>query len=377
MKRLLTCLLLSALASCGGASGTVEGAADEARSLAFESHEGFKILVEHVIEPGSDSSSVPVKLQEAHCYRLIGVRASTSSENVELGIKHPEEMIERGTDLFDLTPEDADRSTLAVLGMCVWPAFAGELTAFHNLSETGGFLLVVEAKAEKLSWRTGEDVKLYLAGTGAIDLEQVQKEEAETKLTAILTEDRESLPAHLSGKHPFFNDMISTRGPSWSHTFTINPDLCYHIFVASLNCNVSYTLKNAETGKPIHDDGVPDSILRTGWSQDVCPSKKHFEKDATLAVGLEMAGSSEFDKCWLGAAVFSYSVGTKQKNKIKKTTKKARNKAAKLLKTCKSPHKSCKKACKKKDDVELCKKGCASDFESCTSDIVFEGQISS
>jgi hypothetical protein len=375
MHRLPAVLLLSILASCGGAAGTVQGAGDEARSVAAASHADFGNPSGHEIEPGTKSSSVTVTLQEAHCYRIIGVRAGASSEPVELGMKHPEEMLERGSDVFDITPEDADHTSLGVLGMCVWPALAGELQVFHNLGDTGGFLLVVEAKAKKLSWRIGEDVKLYLAGTGAIDLEKVQKELAETQLTDLLTQDRETLPAHLAGKHPFFNDMIGTRNSSWSHTFTLQPDLCYHLFVASLNCNVSYDLEIEETGKKVHDDGVPDSISRKGWSQDVCPKKKHSEKDAMLSVNLEMLASTEFDKCWLGTAIFSYSVGKKQQNKIKKTSKKARNKAQKLLKNCKNAKKSCRKACKSADDIDACRNDCGEVFASCADGIVFEGQI--
>ncbi len=375
MQRLPILLLALLPCSCGGAAATVQGAADEARSLAAEAHGDFKAVAEHEIAKGSKSSSVPLTLEEAHCYRFIGVRAGASEEPVEIGLKHPEEMIERGTDVFDLTPEDADPTSLAVLGMCVWPALAGELEAFHNLSDSGGFLLVVAEKAKKLSWRTGEDVKLYLAGTGAIDLEKVQKEHAESQLTALLTADREGLPAHLAGKHPFFNDMIGTRDASWSHAFTIKPDTCYHLFVASINCNVAYKLASAETGKPIHDDGVPDSIRRKGWSQDVCPKKKHFDKEAALEVSLEMVPSPEFDKCWLGTAVFSYSLGTKEQNKLKKTAKKAGSKAAKLLAACKSEKKSCRKACKGSDDVDACRSQCDPAFDSCTDGIVFQGQI--
>jgi hypothetical protein len=303
------------------------------------------------------------------------VRSGTSSDPVELGINHPEEMIERDTDIFDLTPEDADPANLAVLGMCVWPALAGELQVFHNFGDTGGFLLVVGAKASKLDWRSGEDIKLYLAGTGAIDLEKVQKEHAETLLTDLLTEDREVLPAHLTGKHPFFNDMVGTRDTAWSHDFTIKPDLCYHLFVASINCNVAYSLKITESGKTVLDDGVPDSISRKGWSQDVCPKKKHFDKEATLSVDLEMVASPEFDKCWLGTAVFSYSMSKKQQNKLKKTTNKTRKKASKLLKACKSAKKSCRKACKSSDDYDACRDACDEVFDSCTSSIVFEGQV--
>ena len=375
MHRLPTVLVLSTLAACGGAAGSIQGASDEARALASEAHEEFGVAAEHEIEAGSSSSSVTVTLKEAHCYRFIGVRAGVSDEAVDLGIKHPEEMIERGTDVFDITPEDADSTSIGVLGMCVWPALAGELQAFHNLSETGGFLLVVEAKAKKLSWRTGEDIKLYLAGTGAIDLEKVQKENAESELTALLTEDRENLPPHLAGRHPFYNDMIGTRDTSWSHTFTVKPDLCYHLFVASINCNVGYSLTNDESGKVIHDDGVPGSVSRKGWSQDVCPKKKHFDKDASLSVVLEKIPSPDYDKCWLGTAIFSYGLSKKQQNKLKKTTNKARKKAAKLLKNCKDARKSCRKACKSSDDVDACRADCDGVFDSCTGTIVFEGQI--
>jgi hypothetical protein len=375
MTRLLPFLLLVTLTCCGGTTGTVQGAADEARSLAAETHAEFKVASEHEIPEGTKSSSVPVTIEAEHCYRFIGVRAGTSTDEVELGLKHPEEMVERGTDVFDITPEDADRTSLAVMGMCVWPALAGEVKLFHNLGESGGFLLVVDAKAKKLSWRTGQDVKLYLAGTGAVDLEKVQKELAETQLTDLLTEDREALPAHLAGKHPFFNDMIGTTDKAWSHTFKVKPDLCYHLFVASLNCNVSYTLKNAGTDKTIHDDGVPDSVSRKGWSQDVCPKKKHFDKEASLEVELEMVRTPEFDKCWLGAAIFSYSVSKKQQNKIAKTGKKARNQAGKLLKNCKNARKSCRKACKSSEDVDACRQDCDEVFDSCTEGIVFEGQI--
>lgn len=372
----ILCLLLMAPGCAGGKGGekSVKNAGAEARSVADDSFGEFKVLSGHEVPPGEEAGSVTVSLDEGSCYRFVGVRAGAAENQVEISFKHPEQMLEEGTDVFDLSSdvwEEGGRD--AVWGLCAWPSLAGEIQLYHNLSESGGYLLILEEKAKRLTWQHGQDVKLYLAGTGVIDLEMVEKEEAGNRLMEFFAKDRESFPSHLSGKNPFFNDMVGTRNLTWEHSFAVNEDLCYHLFLASVNCATSYVVENAKTGKTIYTDATPEGVGRSVWSHDFCPEKKHFGKEATVHVDLKME-TDEYDKCWVSMALYSYELGGKEKKKLKVKTNKARNKVKVLIKQCKSARKSCKKECKQDGD-EGCTGRCDNSYEECVTGIVFEGEM--
>jgi hypothetical protein len=313
-----------------------------------------------------------VTLAAGSCYRFLAVR-NAPSEEVELGFKHSEEVMERGTDYFDLTPEQVEPTRAGIWGMCVWPAHEGEVTVYHNLAGTGGAILVLEARASGLAWKLGEDVKLYLAGTGAIDLEDVEKEEATGAIVALFQKDQAALPAELEGRSPFYNDILSTREPSWSHSFTTDEGSCYHVFVASANCRLGFGVVNAETGKSIHDDGAPDEAGRHGWGQDFCPPKKQQMKEAKLEVELELE-QGDYDKCWFGASLYSYVLTAKQKKQLEVARGKERQRARLALVECRTARKACTKACKGSEDP-LCKDSCEGDYSACVDGVDFEGQI--
>lgn len=369
--------LCLALLGCSGAvvsEAAVKSAGDDAHTIATQSFGGFKILAEQPVNPGGKSDSFLVTLREGHCYRILGVRAGgPGEEDVELGLRHSSELLEVGTDVFDVTPKDVNHTIYSMWGTCVWPAFAGEVRIFHNLKETGGYVLVLEARADQLSWKLGEDVKLYLSGTGAIDLEMVEKQDAETRIAQIFAQDQQTLPPELFGKLPFYNDMVGTLKPMWKGSFTVSPDTCYHFFLASINCSPQYEISNMKSGKTINDDGVPGEVHRSGWSHDFCPVKKNYNKDAEIKVQLE-SRSREYEKCWFGVALYMYELSKKQKKKLLVTTRKERKQALAEVKPCQAELEGCQEACQEVED-KSCMEDCASLFDACASNVVFQGEI--
>jgi len=372
VKRIaLAAVIASACAGGAGGKMDVENAGARAHEIAEASWSEFSILSEHEILPGKGPGSVTVTLEDGRCYRFVAVSASPGDSEVTLGIKHPEQVMEDGTDVYDLTPSDAARTEVAVRGLCVWPAIAGDVGVYHNLADSGGALVVLDAKASKLDWKSGEDVKLYLTGTGTLDPREVEKEDAESRLVAIAAMDREALPPHILGKTPFLNDMLGSKDTSWRTTFKIDEEACYHLFLASLNCTTKYTV--VAGGKIIQKDAAPQDVGRPGWSQDFCPAKKLYGKEATLDVAMQMV-THEYDNCWTAVSITSFAPGKPVAKKIDTAAKKAGVKVEAGVKKCSKGLKSCKKKCAKSDDPG-CKAECVKRHTGCLDAIEFPGEI--
>jgi hypothetical protein len=373
MHRTLVCVLVCVLvvASCGGTPSSVLDAGKVARTSVTDRYTDFKIVSEHEIEASKKSHPVEVEVEDGRCYRFVLVRAGESTEEIDLAFKHPKIMLESGTDVFDLTPEDVDPTTQAIGGMCVWPTSAGTIKVFHNVDSSGGFLVVASARASKLSWKQGEDIKLYLASIGELDLEKVEKEEAESRIVEMFAADQSTFQGYLEGRNPFMNDMMATTDTTWQTTFDVAQDTCYHLFLGSPNCILKYEIRGAENDKKIHHDGAPKDVGRFGWGHDFCPVKKHFGGQAEVTVQL-MKVTDDFEKCWLGAALYRFELSKKQMKKMRATVNKARAAARSQTKACGKARKACKKGCA---EDPACEQGCMTDYSDCTKKIVFEGEI--
>jgi len=359
----------------------VRTAAKEAQDIAKQSYKRFKILSEHPFQAGGDALPISLQLEEGLCYRIIGVRmGGASSEEVSITFQHSAQVIEMGTDFHELTAKDGElRNKRVIWGFCVWPTLVGELKVFNNLSASGGYVLILSAKADELSWKDGKDVKLYLKGTGTVDMVELEKKEVEPKLRNILSKDHMNVPPQLEGKAPVFYEIISSKEPSWEYAFPMQPLTCYHFILASLNCITQYKIVGAGSGKVLYDDGAPDDVGRTGWIHDFCLDAKHQAGEGTIQVKLKMI-SEEYDQYWFAAAIYGYEASKKEIQKVKQRVQSERNKVEALVKKCEKSRSKCEKGCVKKegkDKVEdkSCKVQCLHDYAECTTAVVFEGEL--
>jgi hypothetical protein len=384
---ILPVLLLSIHALLPCCSAGIKGeeglqtAADEARDIAGQSYKRFKILSEHPIQPGEDALPIPILLEEGQCYRIVAVRiGGASSEEVSITFQHSKQVIEMGTDFLELTAEDGElRNKRVVWGFCVWPSLVGELKVFNNLSGSGGYLLVIAAKAGDLSWKDGKDVKLYLKGTGTVDMVELERKEVEPKLRNILSKDHMNVPPPLEGKAPIFYEIINLQEPGWEKTFPTQPLTCYHFILVSLNCITQYKITAAGSGKILHDDGAPDDVGRTGWIQDFCLDAKHQAGEGTIQVKLKMI-SEEYDQYWFAAAIYGYEASKKEVQKLNQRVVGERKKVEAIVKKCEKSRSKCEKGCVKKEGKEKiedknCKVQCLHEYAGCTTDVVFEGEL--
>ncbi|MBW2262591.1 MAG: hypothetical protein JRG91_11510, partial [Deltaproteobacteria bacterium] len=151
---------------------TVLDAGAEARTLAQSALGGFELVQEQPVAIGEKTKPMKMKLKAGSCYRIVALRAeSPDPDQVRLTFSHSDQVVETDVDFIELTHKDGElRRQRVVWGVCVWPVLEGELTVYHNLSETGGHMLLLKADAQQLSWKAGKDVRLYLQSTGAVDL---------------------------------------------------------------------------------------------------------------------------------------------------------------------------------------------------------------
>jgi hypothetical protein len=383
MSVLLTCLPLLLPCCSAGIKGEegVKTAAKEAQDIANQSYKRFKMLSEHPIQPGEDALPIPLLLEEGLCYRIIAVRiGGASSEEVSVTFQHSEQVIEMGTDFHELTAKDGElRNKRVIWGFCVWPSLVGELKVFNNLSSSGGYVLILAAKADDLSWKDGKDVKLYLKGTGTVDMVELEKKEVEPKLRNILSKDHMNVPPQLEGKAPVFYEIINSEEPGWETTFPTQPLTCYHFILASLNCITQYKILAAGSDKVLYEDGAPDDVGRTGWIHDFCLDAKHPAGDGTIQVKLKMI-SEEYDQYWFAAAIYGYEADKKEIKKLKQRVLAERKKVEALVKGCEKSRSKCEKGCVKKEGKEKvedkdCKVQCLHGYAECTTDIQFEGEL--
>jgi len=386
-KGLLPALHLSFLILVPCCSAGVKGdegvrtAAKEAQDIAKKSYGRFKVLSEHPVQPGEDALPLSLMLEEGLCYRIIGVRmGGAASEEVSITFQHSKQVIEMGTDFHELTSEDGDlRNTRVIWGFCVWPTLVGELKVFNNLSASGGYLLVLAARADDLSWKDGKDVKLYLKGTGTVDMVELEKKEIEPKLRNILSKDHMNVPPPLEGKAPIFYEIINAKEPSWETTFPTQPLTCYHLVIASINCITQYKIVAAGTEKVLQDDGAPDDVGRTGWIHDFCLDAKHQAGEGTIQVKMKMI-SEEYDQYWFAAAIYGYEASKKDVKKLNQRVLSERKKVEALVGKCEKSRSKCDKGCVKKEGKEKiedknCKVKCLHAYGECTTAIVFEGEL--
>ena len=213
--RTLLCALVMIVWACSAAvivEQTVLDAGAEARQLAQSALGGFEIVKEQPVPIGEKTRPLKAKLETGSCYRIIALRAqSQDPEHVSLSFSHSEQVVETDVDFIELTRKDGEkRRQRVVWGVCVWPLLEGELTVYHNLAETGGYMLLLRAEAQQLSWKEGKDVRLYLQGTGMVDLEAQEKQEASARLETIFSEHHSMLPPMLFESYPTYSDTIST-----------------------------------------------------------------------------------------------------------------------------------------------------------------------
>lgn len=357
----------------------LKNAADEAQSIAGDSYESYKVLTELAVSAGEGSPSLKITLEEGLCYRIIAVRSGgASSEEVKISFSHSKQVVEEGADFYELSSKNGDlRNKRVIWGFCVWPALVGELEIYNNLALSGGYILVISAKAETLSWKDGKDVRLFLKGTGTIDLKEMEKKEIEPKLRNILSKDHMNVPPPLEGKAPIFYEIISTSEPSWEYTLTTQPMTCYHFLLASLNCITQYKIVNVESDKVIYDDGAPDDVGRSGWIHDFCLDHKHKTMESSIQVNLKMA-SDEFEHYWFALAIYGYGAEKKEIKTLKLQKSKERKKINANVKKCEAGRSRCNKGCiKKKGKIEdqTCKYKCLKQYTECTETIQFEGEM--
>ena len=371
------CSLVMIAWACTAAVITDQAVLDagtEARTLAGSTLGGFVIVQEQPILIGEKTKPMKTKLKAGSCYRIVAQRAeSPDPEHVTLTFSHSEQIVETEVDFIELTKKDGDaRRQRVVWGVCVWPLLEGELTVYHNLSQTGGHMMLLAADAQQLSWKAGKDVRLYLQGMGSVDLEAQERQEAEARLETIFSEHHSMLPPMLFESYPSYSDTIGTVDRGWSQTVSLAPKACYHLFLASLNCRIEYEVVNAATGALIHDDATPSGVGRLGWSHEFCPEKKHTGKEAQIRVRLT-SESDEYDKCWFTTALYDYGVTSKEKKQVKATVKQERKQVQALVDECLFAKASCEKECEKAGASDF-KSECVSAYAECTEGIRFEGQ---
>jgi hypothetical protein len=351
----------------------IQSAGDEARSLATDYFAGFELVAERGVPAGGEFSSTKIKLKEGACYRFLAVRAeSDEAETIKLDFSHSDVIVETESDFIELSKKDgALRSQRVVWGTCVWPTLVGELTIYDNLSETGGYILVLKAEASTLSWKAGRDVRMYMAAKGLVDLDGLEQQEAEPKLQEAYAEHHKMLPPILYESYPSYSEVLSTVQTGWKRHFIMKPKTCYHLFVNSLNCRTEYELSNTKTGDVIHDDGAPWGVGRLGWSHDFCPEKKDYDKDAVLKVKFTM-DSDEYDKCWFTVAMYEYQADHKEKKQLKAEVAEERTLAQSHVDECAAERLVCESTCG--DEEHACMSTCSAEFVACADTILFEGQ---
>lgn len=375
--RTLACSLPLLAWACSVAVITDQAVLDagtRARELAQTALGGFEVVKELPVAPGEKTRPMKARLEAGSCYRIVAQRAeSPDPDQVTLTFSHSEQIVETDVDFIELTRNDGElRRQRVVWGVCVWPLLEGELTVYHNLSETGGHMLLLRAEAQNLSWKAGKDVRLYLEGTGAVDLEQQEQQEAEARLEKIFSEHHSMLPPLLFESYPAYSDTIGTTQRGWSQTVSLAPKTCYHLFLASLNCRMEYEVVNAASGAVIHDDATPSGVGRLGWSHDFCPEKKHAGKEARIEVRLTQE-SDEYDRCWFTTALYDYGATAKEMKKVKAQVKQERKAVQALVDECLSARASCEEECEKAGADDY-KSECISAFSECSEGIIFEGQ---
>jgi hypothetical protein len=359
----------------------VKNAATQAQAIAQKSFTEFKILSELAVPPGEKTSSIIVELVEGTCYRIIAVRAPGSApEDIKISFKHSEQVVETGSDFLELSASDGEkRKQRVVWGLCVWPSLVGKLEVFNNLSATGGYVLILSAPAEKLGWKGGRDVRLYLKGTGKVDLKEMEKKEVEPALKDILSKDHMNIAPPLQGKKPIFHDIVSANETAWQVAFRAEPMTCYHLLLASPNCILKYKIVEKNGDKTLYDDGAPPEVGRNGWIHDFCLDAKAGGTDSLLQVKMKMT-SDEYEHFWFAVALYGYETTAKAAKKIKLKTSGQRRKAESKVKKCDTERGKCDKGCVKKKGKEktedpACKFACLNTFGECTKTIQFEGEL--
>jgi len=221
-------------------------------------------------------------------------------------------------------------------------------------------------------------VKLFLKGSGVIDLHAMEKKDAEPRLKDILSMDHMSLSGELATKAPAFHIVESTSQPSWQHGFTFEPATCYHLTVASLNCAVKYSVTGVKDGKTLHDDGAPDDVGRSGWMQDFCLDGKLGASDSTIEVRLKMV-NEDFENCWFAVALYAWAPAPGEAKGINARAASERKQTGAQARSCDAKRTKCAKTCgkkgKKKTGDGACLYSCTKEYASCTSKIVFEGEM--
>lgn len=351
----------------------VQSAADEAHTLAGEFFAGFALETERGVPSGSEPAPTKVKLKQGMCYRILAVRApAEETVPIKLNFSHKETIVEMESDFIELSEDDGDlRKQRVVWGTCVWPTLEGELTIYDNMSDTGGYILVMKADARTLNWKAGRDVRMYLVAKGAIDIEALEKQDAEPRLTSVFQEHHNMLPPVLYESYPGYSEIVSTTQTGWSHHLTFKPNTCYHLFIASLNCKTEYEISSPKTGDVVHHDGAPFGVGRLGWGHDFCPEKKQAGKSAVLKVKLGM-DADDYDKCWFTVALYDYQADAKEKKQLKAEIKEERTMAQGHVDECMADRIVCESYCD--EGEQSCLSECALGFQICADDILFEGQ---
>lgn len=377
----VACLVLTSSCMTKPISVAIKNAGDEARKIARTKFSKFEIAGEFPIYMSEASSPITIQLKEAHCYRIIAIRASASYPSpVELNFKHSRQIVEKESDFWELSKNDGDlRKKRVIWGFCIWPALKGKLKIFTNLNESGGYLTVVVSPAKKLSWKDGRDIKLYLKGMGLINLEEAEKKELEPRFKKILSIDHMNVPKPLEGKAPVSHKIVHTDKPLWEFTFTAKPAHCYHLLLASVNCAMKYEIVNPKTGKKIYHDGAPEDVGRRGWRQDFCMEKKIEETTSVLKVQLKMI-TDEYEHYWFAFALYEYKARTADIVKTNLRALHERNKVKTKVNKCISKRNKCTRGCikkrgKKKVEDPMCNHSCLKHYAQCTSKIEFEGEL--
>ena len=376
--------LLGSAAGCsGGIKGEegVKSAATQAQAIAKKSYSEFKLISELSVPPGGEPPSLTIDLLEGTCYRIIAVRApGSASEAISISFKHSEQVVETGSDFLELSSQDGEaRKQRVVWGLCVWPNLVGKLEIFNDLSSTGGYLMVVSAQAKNLGWKAGRDVRLYLKGTGKVDLKEMEKKEVEPFLKSILSKDHMNIPQPLQGKKPIFYDIVSTNEGAWEYAFRAEPKTCYHLLLASPNCILQYQIVEKDGQKPMYDNGAPPEVGRNGWIHDFCLDVKASGVESLLKVKMKII-SDDYEHFWFAVALYGYEATAKEAKKIKLKAKGQRKKVEAKVKKCDTARAACDKGCVKKKGKEKtedsgCKYACLKKFGECTSAIQFESEM--
>jgi len=389
MKRfMIFTLILFAFAfafeSCSSTSKSkgVRDATTLAREIIDKSFSQYKVLIWKEVSVDEKSPSITVNLEEGFCYRIVAVRAGGfGSDEITLGFKHSEQVVETGTDFIDFSAGDGEkRKERVIWGFCVWPNLVGKLEIFNNLSSTGGCIVVLSARAEKIGWKGGKDIKLYLMGNKKINLEQIEKLDVEPALKHILSKDHMNLPSQIQGKKPIFYDIVGVTGSEWDYSFDISSLNCYHMLLVSPNCTIKFKIVDADSKTNLRDDGAPEGVGRNGWASDFCFGSNISTGKANIGVSMKMV-SDKYERCWFAFAIYGYEASPSEIKKVQNKDNYERKKAAGQIKKCEISKASCEKGCKKgkgkKDNLSdpSCNLKCHEHFVKCAKGIRFPGEF--